>query len=874
MNLFNHRLFTNRLFTNCLFAKKLSTHYRALMLLLALGVLAAPPDTVFAQGAQGAEDLEEVVVTGSRRAPRSVGDSAAPIDVLSGDDFENQGASDIGDMLRTLVPSYNVNIQPISDAAALVRPANLRGLPPDNTLVLVNGKRRHRGSVITFLGAGLSNGAQGPDVWVIPAIALRQLEVLRDGASAQYGSDAIAGVLNFLLKENAEGISVETRYGEFYEGDGENWKLAANIGMPLTAAGFLNLSLEVSDSSATSRSVQRQDAADLNALGNTAIRNPAQIWGSPDVKDDYKFFANAGLDLGEGSQAYAFGNYAERQVLGGFFFRNPTNRSGVFSPSGAANGILRLVGDLTPEDGVDCPAVNVRVDGSKDSTQPIDEAALAAIIAEPNCFVFNARYPGGFTPNFGGDVTDFSLFAGVKGETPKGLVWDVSLGLGSHKTQFEIINTVNASLGPASPNEFNIGSYAQLEKNFNLDLAYPMTVAGFYSPLNIGFGFEYREEQFEVISGDEAGWITGPLFAQGFGVGSNGFSGFGPQDAGLWDRGNFALYLDLEADLTEALLLGAAVRFEDFEDFGSTANGKLSARYAFSDSFSARSTYSTGFRAPTPGQGNITNVLTFADNANGMLRQRGTIPPTNPVAQLYGGEALTEEQSTNFSIGFVWDITDQLNVTLDYFDITLKDRITLGATVVLDDAGRAALLAAGVVGADDLSEFQFYTNDFDTQTRGIDLVATYGFNWAAGATDLILAYNQTTTELDSPLSTTVNITRKFELERGVPDTRWYLTGLHHAGNWRFLLRLSYYDEYTDAGASPESNIVFGDEYLVDAEVAYTWRDRYTLVLGAQNLLDEYPDEDPRSLDLGNKYPEDAPAGFNGGFYYSRFRIDF
>ncbi|MCZ6503486.1 MAG: TonB-dependent receptor, partial [Gammaproteobacteria bacterium] len=601
---------------------------KALAIAIAAATLLAPG---IAPVALGEDTMEEVVVTGSRRAPRSVGDSMAPIDVIGGDDFENQGATDLSDMLRTLVPSYNVNTQPISDAATLVRPANLRGLPPDNTLVLVNGKRRHRGAVISFLGGGISDGAQGADISTIPAIALKQVEVLRDGASAQYGSDAIAGVINFILKDNAEGLSIEGRWGTTFDGDGDSYKIAANIGLPLGPDGFANFSFETTESDPTSRSTQRADAAQLIALGNTAIRDPAQIWGSPDISDDYKFFANIGLDLGDNSHAYMHGNYAERKVLGGFFFRNPTNRGGVFSVD---SGVTRLVGDLTPGplgqvnvglgdgDGISCPVVNVRVDGTSDTTVAIDEAALAAIIADPNCFVFNERFPGGFTPNFGGRVIDFSLVGGVRGELDNGLQWDVSLGVGSSDVQYLIVNTINSSLGPNTPTEFRPGDYTQLEKNLNLDFSYPMDM-GLYSPLNVGFGFEYREEQFEVTSVDENSYVIGPLFDQGFGIGSNGFGGFGPEVSGTFDRGNYALYLDLEADVTEQLLLGVAVRYEDFDDFGDTLNGKISARYAFTDTFAARFTASTGFRAPTPGQSNIANISTVAGDA-GILVQRGT----------------------------------------------------------------------------------------------------------------------------------------------------------------------------------------------------------------------------------------------------------
>jgi iron complex outermembrane recepter protein len=847
---------------------------------LALAVAAA---TFGATGvvpvALGEETIEEVVVTGSRRAPRSVADSSAPIDVIGGDDFENQGSMDMGDMLRTLVPSYNVNTQPISDAATLVRPANLRGLPPDNTLVLVNGKRRHRGAVISFLGGGVSDGAQGADISAIPSIAIKQVEVLRDGAAAQYGSDAIAGVINFQLKDAAEGFSIEARYGETFEGDGESYRISANLGLPLGPDGFANFSFETAESDATSRSVQRADAAALRAGGNLAVNDPAQIWGSPDISDDYKFFANIGLDLGDNKHAYLFGNYAERKVLGGFFFRNPTNRGGVFSVDG---GVTRLVGDLTPGpvgqvntglgegDGVACPVVNVRVDGTTNSDSPIDTGALASIIADPNCFVFNGRHPGGFTPNFGGTVTDYGIAAGVRGETEGGLLWDVSASIGSSDVQYKIVNTLNPSFGPESPDEFRPGDYTQFEKNFNADFSYPMEM-GMYSPLNVGFGFEYREEQFEVTSVDQFSWDIGPLFDQGFGIGSNGFGGFGPKDAGQWDRGNYALYVDLEADVTERLLLGGAIRFEDFDDFGTTTNGKISARFAFTDSFAARATASTGFRAPTPGQSNISNISTVAGD-DGILVQRGTIPPTNPVAVSKGGKALKEEESTNFSVGFVWDITDNINVTADYFSIEVEDRITQSATKQLSAGDIQDLIDLGVVGAGDLTEFRFYTNDFDTTTSGFDIVATYGFDSSLGSTDLNLAFNHTETELDSSTDV-IDRERKGELEGFLPENRWYLTGVHHMGNWRFLARLSYYDEWTDSNNNPANDLTFGDEYLLDLEGAYTWNDRYSIIVGAQNVLDEFPDKEPRALTLGYKYPEGSPMGFNGGFYYTRFRVD-
>ena len=371
--------------------------------------------------------LEEVVVTGSRRAARSVYESAAPIDVISGEDFRNQGGNDMTDLIRNVVPSYNVNAQPISDAASVIRPANMRGLAPDHTLVLVNGKRRHRASVITWLGNGLSDGAQGPDISPIPAIALKQVEVLRDGASAQYGSDAIAGVMNFILKDSNEGGTIEVKYGEYSEESESNYSVSGNIGLPITDSGFFNASFEYSENDDTDRSVQRDDAAGLIAGGNDAVANPAQIWGSPEVNNDIKTIFNMGVEISDSAEIYAFGNYAYKEVDGGFYFRNPDTRSAVFSPD---DGVTRLVGDITGDMSGNCPVVPVG-----------DDQALQDIIANPDCFVFNGQFPGGFTPRFGADVKDASLVLGTRGNLNNGLNYDVSGSFGWNDSDFFIYNT-------------------------------------------------------------------------------------------------------------------------------------------------------------------------------------------------------------------------------------------------------------------------------------------------------------------------------------------------------------------------------------------------------------------------------------------------
>lgn len=796
------------------------------------------------------EPIEEVITIGTRVDGRSAQDSAAPVDVISGEDFTNQGDGDVGNLLRNIVPSYNVNTQAISDGATLVRPAALRGLSSDSTLILVNGKRRHRGAVISFIGGGLSDGAQGPDVSTIPSIALKQVEVLRDGAAAQYGSDAIAGVINFQLKDNADGATLETKYATTSAGDGDQRMVAGNIGLPLTANGFANFSIEMREQDATDRSIQRGDAAALIEAGNTAVPDPAQVWGQPEVNDDVKFFANLGLDLGNGSEAYAFGNYASRTVDGGFYYRNPTNRPNVYADEDGNP----LIGDLDPSNGLDNCAGMSHADAFNSA----------------ECFSFQEMFPGGFTPRFGGDVNEVAGVAGVRGELDNGWGYDVSAGVGRHEVAYRIYNTVNASMGPESPTSFSPGTYIQLEKNFNLDTTKVFAIAG--TDVHFATGFEWREESFEAKTGDEASWKVGPLVDQGFSIGSNGFPGFGPQVAGIFDRSNIALYADTEAEVTEYLLLGAALRWEDFSDFGSTSNYKLSAHYTLAENLAVRATHSTGFRAPTPGQSNITNVTTILEE--GQLANRGTIPPTSPVALEFGGEQLQPEESTNYTFGFVANLGD-LDVTLDYFSIDVEGRIVQSSSVELTDAMKAQLAAEGITGAESLNSFSFYTNDFDTNTRGVDLVMTYPLDLFGGSTQLSAAVNWTETTVQKHNPDTLSDTRIKQMEDGVPDTRGNLSLSHLQGDWRGLVRVNYFGEYYEAHADDGTLPIYpGEEVTLDLEAGYNFTEKLSLAMGAENLLDNVPDENPWADILGARYPVTSPMGFNGALYYMRARYEF
>lgn len=811
------------------------------------------------------KNAEKISVIGTRAAPRSASDSAVPVDIIDGGEIANQGPSDMVSLLQNVVPSFNVNDQPINDGSTLVRPANLRGLASDHTLILVNGKRRHRSAVITFLGGGLSDGAQGPDLSVIPSAAIKQVDVLRDGAAAQYGSDALAGVMNFTLKNASEGGMFEVKYGEFYEGDGDGVQVSGNIGLPLTENGFINTSFEWKQSDPTSRSVQRDDAQGLIDAGNTHVASPAQIWGAPEFKEDIKVFVNAGLDLGDGAEAYLFGNIAKRDVEGGFYYRNPHTRGGAYSND---DGKTLLVGDLTPDDGISCPVIPITTGNILTQQNYID-----GVQNNPNCFSFNEMFPGGFTPKFGGNVTDTSLVFGTKGEFGDEVFYDVSFSHGRNEVDYKLSGSINPSLGPDTPTEFSPGTYIQQEDMLNVDFSKAVDV-GFDEPMNVAGGIEYRNESYESIAGDQESWEIGPLAAQGFGIGSNGFPGLSARSAGKTSRNSVALYVDTETYFTDEFMVGAAIRFEDFSDFGNTTKGKLSARWEFVEDWALRGAISTGFKAPTIGQATVRNVTT-AFGTDGALIDRATLPPTHPISQKKGGTTLTPEESTNFSVGLVGEFENGIFLTIDYFNIEVTDRISTTSGIKLTDQDRAELVASGVTDASSFTEISYFTNDFDTTTQGVDIVASYDMDMFGGETTFSFAYNWTQTVVDRA-SDNISEERIKMLEDNLPALRYNLTANHTNGDWRVLTRVRYagsiYEDHLDSGLP--FNV--GSEVVFDAEVAYTVDDNWKLTVGATNLFDETPDEiTPYDNEIaGSLYPTTSPIGINGGYYYMKATYNF
>ena len=803
--------------------------------------------------AQNNEYVEEVVSIGTRGKPRSVSSSPVPVDVLSAEDISKTGTDDLLMQLQGSIPSLNVHLQPISDAASMIRPANLRGLSADSTLITTNGKRRHHASVIAFQGGGVNDGSQGADISVIPAIALKRVEVLRDGASAQYGSDAIAGVINFVLDDISEGGSLSYKMGEYTEGDGATTTIAGKYGMPLGQDGFVTTSFQIRQADDTSRSEQRPDAADLIAAGNTAVANPAQIWGAPKIDDDVTFFMNSGVTNSDGSESYMFGNYSERDVDGGFYYRNPDGRSGVFTI-----GDYRAVGNV---DGTCAYGT-----GASGQVDPSDYATRDLIMADPSCFLMNQIAPGGYTPRFTGNITDTSLTIGRRGDISNGVLsgytYDLSGSVGRNEADFGLNNTVNPSMGPDTPRNFDTGSYIELEKTFNFDLTKQM------DSMTIAYGAEWREETFEVISGEEASWKAGKYALQGFNVGSHGFAGFSPDSQGSFTRRSYGLYADIENQVSDELLVGGAFRYEDYSSFGDTNDFKLKAMYQVNDNVSLRASTSTGFRAPTQGQVNVVNTQTTL--VDGQLTQAQTLPGFK-----LGAGQLKPEEATNTSFGIVYN-EGALSLTADFFTIELEDRVALTSNAAPTAAQVAAMGAAGIPNPELIGQVNYFTNDFDTETTGYDLVAVYSTVLMGAESNISAAWNHTETEVTNSGAVT-GASKIRRLEEGLPEDRMTLT---LAQTWSdkvsTFVRANMYGEYYAVHAD-----WFGTtsdaEWTVDASVNYQLTDNFNVSAGVQNLFDTEALKIDGSAGakgegvpgnvLGGIYYETSPYGIEGAFWY-------
>ena len=819
-------------------------------------------------------EAERIQIIGSRRINRSPSSALAPLDIINKRDLSSQGNNDLIFSLSSVIPSYNTSQEAISDAGTMVRPANLRGLPTDSTLILVNGKRRHRSGVIYEFISGLNIGAHGVDLEPIPSIALKSVEVLRDGAAAQYGSDAIAGVINFRLENSADISRIEVSTGQYYAGDGSTLELSGILGSQIGSSGSANFSFQLSESDSTSRGIQDPAVQSLIDSGISAddIQDPVVIWGAPKISNNIKLFGHLEMDIGaknQYQQLYMFGNWAQRDIDGSFYYRNPNTRASVFTNP---NDGTRLFFDMTSNNTGNCPVPTLP--GS-----PGDAEALATVSANPNCFAFNERFPGGFTPRFGGRVTDESLAVGLRGSLVKNnadLTYDISMVVGRNRNDYKLRNSVNASLGENSPSDFELGSQIQTEGVFNADFTYPINV-DFESDLNVAFGYQTHFEKFEIVTGETASYQAGPFDNNSEAVGANGFPGFSPETASINDRISNAVYLDIESDITEALSMSLAIRYEDIAKIGNTFDGKVSSRLQLSDEIAIRSTLSTAFRAPTVGQSTLQRISTSNSIVNGVVVQQRSqlVSALSPIAVARSGGGLEPETATSFSIGLLSDI-GPANITLDYFLIDVDDRLSLFSSDVT--AVDTRLLATSGVKSN-VTSIQYYANDFDSKTQGFDLVASLPLEFISHNSLVSLAYNYTETKLGgfdskSPIA---NVNARKEREEGIPNNRAVLTYSQKQGHLNSMLRVNYYGSFYNAQFNDVSLIEKVNAIVItDVEFSYEINESLTVALGANNIFDVFPDEYSKGRTsgfLGAIYPLNSPMGFNGGYYYLRMSWD-
>ncbi|WP_250458683.1 TonB-dependent receptor plug domain-containing protein [Microbulbifer litoralis] len=880
-----------------------SPSFKPLSLAIA-AALALPVSGALAQeeATPAADDraMEEVIATGTRREGVSPTETLSPVDVVGGGNLENQASFDLTESLAKVAPSFNTQRFPIADGTAFIRPVSLRNLSPDQTLVLVNGTRRHRSALVNLQLAPLgtnNQGAQAVDFSAIPAAAIERVEVLRDGASAQYGSDAIAGVVNVILKDDAEGLSLSAQTGEYFEGDGTRNSLAANAGFALGERGFVNVTVEHSTADKTWRGGARPDAEFVGSVvgvDNVPLDGLGQRWGDPEVETT-KLFVNTGYDIGDSAELYGNFGYSDNSTISDFFYREP-----VLDPEHefAARATLQADAD---DDFMPDPAPQSLIDSiAAQGLNPSDY--LVADDSSPSGYVLRnpiySQFPGGYNPQFGADISDISAVVGARGELASGMSWDLRARTAENEVSYVLKDSINPSLGALSPTSFNPGTLTQEETSLNADFVQPLEIAALAAPLNLAFGAEWREETYKIGAGDEASIAVGPTAAV-FGVGSDGFQGFPTEAAGSYSSESMAAYVDLEADVTEQLTLGAALRFEDYDLFGSTSDWKLSARYDFNEAFALRATANTGFRAPTPGQVNTLNITTTA-NSDGGLVPSGVYPVNHPVAQALGAVELKPEESRSFTIGAVINPLDNTSITVDYYNIDIEDRLALRNNTIgngdpndpdfpdPDGVNELAILqSAGIEDAELLfdSEANYFTNAFDSEVSGIDLAITSDFALAGGLLTVDLRHNFNEQEVKKVAPNTINATRVFDFENQVPNQRSTLTFDYDTGGiFAGYLRFNRYGGWESTGGQLEADgndtsnaTAYGAEILTDIEARLTLAENYTVAIGGENIFDVEADEEGNFVlreIFGVRQSLTSPFGFNGGFWYLRAAANF
>ena len=810
------------------------------------GILAA---TFFVPSASAQKDramlLEKIVVIGSRsQQPRSVADSPVPVDVISGEEFRRLGnTADASDNLLKMVPSFNATTA-TGDSDSFSRPVSLRGMAQDQILLLVNGKRRHRSSVIAEFAPAAGTGAQGPNIGMIPPIAAESIEVLRDGAAAQYGADAIAGVINFRLKDVSDGGQIRLQYGQFYEGE-ISTRLESNVGIPLSTKGFANFSIDYVDNDGLSRGFQRPDAQDLIDQGVMGVGadSPfgdglAQSWGRPETRN-LLLFVNSGYEISEDSEVYLFGNYADTSGRFRFFYRPPEHRT---------------------------------------RTLWLAELGYTGSVLDT-----------GYTPYLDGEQTDYSVVGGIRGRLPGDYSYDVSAAIGSNELDHHLRNAVSYAIDP-EPNDigkrsFYIGAYEQEELNLNADFTKQLT-----DRIHLAFGAEWREETWRQRQGEPDSY-QGEYKGGGFGTSPSGMQGFRPEDSGSWSRDNTALYTELEQDAGDRLLLQYALRYEDYSDFGDVLVGKVAARFDVTDTVLFRGSLSTGFHAPTPGQSNFqreTTTFDCSDAGDGFRGDciLGTVRPGSAAAVAQGGGPLKEEESINFTVGTSVDLGMLGNVTVDLYRIEVDDRIyKVASPGVYTNAGGS--VTQDIAAATSYSAVSFFTNVLDVRSSGLDLVLTKDIRWNDNVqSNVTFAYNYNKFSVEGQDEindqTLVSDAQVARIERSYPRHRFVADIDTAFGDWDLLVRANYFGKHYDVDqgditqgtSSPIDPVIF-----FDVELGYHVSESLKIVAGGSNIFDEYVDRIDRDR-YGNRYanglpyPRRAASNYEGGSWYVRTQYTF
>lgn len=778
-----------------------------------------------------ADGLEAVVVTATRSRAESNLETTVPVDVVDATQIASAGSfgGELAQTLHVLVPSFNLSRQSNSGTGDLVRPAQLRGLSPDQVLVLVNGRRRHTTSV-TGIDTKIGRGTAPVDFNSIPGNAIKRIEVLRDGAGAQYGSDAIAGVVNVILDDRAEGFDVALSYGQHFTDfdpiddsieDGETTTVQASFGTRLGSDGFLRAGIEYRDRAGTNRAGLDQvpffeDSANIALVGGGRNFKPGDA-----ATEDLNLWINAETELGS-LRGYGFATYSSRDAEGTGFFRYPVSSQNILS-------------------------VN----------------------------------PLGYRPITLGDNQDISLTAGLRGEAGS-WQWDGSVSYGQNQFESGVRNSLNPSLGPTSPRSFRSGDTENELLSVNLDLRRELALA---QGATVATGVEWRREAFQSTAGELASYQAGP-FADApdfLAIGAQAGGGLRPEEARDLDRSVASVYGELSVELGESVQVDVAARAEDYDDFGSAIAGKIAARWEFAPGYALRASVSNSLRAPSLVQlGFGTSSTSFG--AGGQLTTVNTLTVDDPLAQALGARELDEETSLNFGLGLTARISDQLNVTLDAFRIDVDDRITLSERVDCVP-GSVPAPAAALCATRNVTAANFFTNAVNTRTEGVELTTNYSTPLASGTLDLTFSFATSDTEIRSVNDPAVagvillGVEETNTIEGAAPDEKGTLSARWQGQKLSVLGRLNYYGETTrvfNFGGGFEPSQTYGAKVQLDAEVGYRLTDRIELYAGASNLLDEYPDESNDLIFYFGNLPYDvlSPIGFNGRFVYGGLRASF